>query len=131
MPRSADPLNFGFLLQADGRWNRPGEYGCLYTALTPQGAIAEYNKFLAGAGVTRAQDAARDLVTIMVNVTPVLDLSDPTTASDVGVDAQDVTRDDDETIELCRTIAPRRPHRVPHRTGAAPRQRHPGPPPPD
>jgi RES domain-containing protein len=61
---------------ARGRWNtqRP-RIACLYTSYTPEGALAEYEKLARKeAGYTTRP---RDLVSIKVDVEPVLDLFDP------------------------------------------------------
>jgi hypothetical protein len=42
VPAGAHPLDFHYLITASGRWNRRGQYGCLYTAITAEVAIAEY-----------------------------------------------------------------------------------------
>ena len=60
---------------ADGRWNRAGEYGCLYTSLSREGAVAEYEKMLTRFGLAPEEDQRRDLVTVRVTVSPVLDLT--------------------------------------------------------
>lgn len=71
VPRGAHPLDFSHLISASGRWNRAGLYGCLYTALTPEGAAAEYRKHQ----LRRGLYAARDLVSLSVRVEHVLDLA--------------------------------------------------------
>ena len=105
MPKGAHALNFGFLSRAAGRWNRPGEYGCLYTALTRDGAIAEYRRVLGSTGLTDDECAPRDLVSIIADVKPVLDVTNPAVYSRIGVGAQNLIRDEDEHFEFCRTIA--------------------------
>lgn len=104
IPAGAHPLNTGSILKANGRWNRPGEYGCLYTALTRQGAEAEYNKFLSGAGMEPEQDRPRDLVTILVDLRPVLDQTSKTDAF-VDPTALFLTGDKPEDWEQCRKLA--------------------------
>ena len=73
VPKGAHPLHVGKIFKyAHGRWNRRGQYGCLYTALTADGATAEYEKLLAVNGYT----GPRDLVSIRVaRLRPVLDLT--------------------------------------------------------
>ncbi len=96
----------GFLLQADGRWNRAGEYACLYTALTRNGAVAEYDKWLRQrAGLARDDDAERDLVSIQVRVASVCDLTNRQVQRGLGVTRKAITSDTATSLELCRTIA--------------------------
>lgn len=74
MPAGKDPLHLGTLLaQSQGRWNRRGDYAALYTACTSEGARAEWRRLRAGAGSAMGQ---RDLVSLDVVVSPVLDLTD-------------------------------------------------------
>lgn len=105
IPRGTHPLHVGFLLHADGRWNRFGEYGCLYTAMTRAGAVAEYARMLSRAGLVAAEDAERDLVTIVVDVRPVLDLTDRRTRRGLGVSLGLPTGDSETNLEACRTVA--------------------------
>jgi hypothetical protein len=105
IPRGAHPLHVGFLLQASGRWNRFGEYGCLYTALTREGAVAEYDKALRYAGLARDEDAERDLVTVHVDVEPVMSIITMDFLRGSGLAAAELTTDTDESFEICRTIA--------------------------
>lgn len=105
VPRGANALHLGWILRAAGRWNRQGAYGCLYTALTAEGAIAEYRKYMTRARVPRGI-GARDLVSIRVNrVGPILDLLDDDWLSTAGIDPQVLTSDDPDDIETCRAIA--------------------------
>ena len=51
VPVGAVPLHLGKLFKySEGRWNRRGEFACLYTALTRVGALAELAKARATAG---------------------------------------------------------------------------------
>lgn len=104
IPKGAHPLDAGYILKARGRWNRPGEYGCIYTALTRQGVEAEYDKFLSGAGVELRQDRPRDLVTISADVRSVLD---QTSQKEALVDPASpiLTGDTPEDWEKCRKLA--------------------------
>lgn len=105
VPRAANPLHVSWILRATGRWNRQGVYGCLYTALAPEGALAEYRKYNSlshGAG----RFAARDLVSIRVNrIGPVLNLTEAEGRAKAGVDLRTLTSDEPDDIETCRTIA--------------------------
>ena len=94
-----------FLLRADGRWNRVGEYGCLYTALSRDGAIAEFHKVLKHAGLTPDDYEETDLGTIIVEVAKLLDLTDPAVLSAKGLTTAMMTADTDASLELCRSIA--------------------------
>jgi hypothetical protein len=71
----AEPLHAGWMQLARGRWNtqRP-RIACLYTSYTAAGALAEYDKLAAGEAGYAARP--RDLVSIHVDVEPVLDLGD-------------------------------------------------------
>ena len=74
MPAGREPLHLGTLLaQSHGRWNRRGEYAALYTACTAEGARAEWVRLVAGAG---SAVGSRDLVSLDVVVSPVLDLTE-------------------------------------------------------
>jgi len=104
IPAGAHPLDTGSILKANGRWNRPGEYGCLYTALSRHGAEAEYNKFLSNAGMEQEQDRPRDLVTILVDIKLVLN---QTSKTDALVDPASpfLTGDKLDDWEKCRKLA--------------------------
>ena len=106
IPAWAHPLHVGFLLQAAGRWNRYAEYGCLYTSLSREGAIAEYRKVAGGyVGLASSDAEKKDLVSILVRVEPVLDLTDRSVRRRYGVSLAMLTGDSDESLETCRSIA--------------------------
>lgn len=84
MPRGAEPLHAGWMQLARGRWNtqRP-RIACLYTSCTAAGALAEYDKLA-------RQEAGyatrpRDLVSVQVDVEPVLDLGTPENQARYGI----------------------------------------------
>ena len=56
VPRGGRPLDFQYLLKAEGRWNRVGVYGALYTAETPACVAAEYRKRRDQYGIGRPRD---------------------------------------------------------------------------
>jgi len=109
VPPGAIALHIGKLWKhSAGRWNRQGEYACLYTSLTRDGALAELDKVrrLSGSAV-----GPRDLVSIDIRVEPVLDLTDEATyravASAAGEtpDPSLLTADTKAAYEHCRRIA--------------------------
>jgi RES domain-containing protein len=106
IPAGSFPLNFAYIIRARGRWNRPRVYGCLYTSLSRDGAIAEYRKLRASAaGGTRLR--RHELVSIDVHhVEPLLDLSDPAELGRFGVDSPEhILADTEASLELCRMIS--------------------------
>jgi len=113
VPRRAHPLHVGFILRAAGRWNRPGEYGCLYTTMSVDGARAEYLRSLAHVGITPEQDAERDLASIRVRVSPMLDLTSRAARNKVartlgledGLRVRRLRGDDAADLLLCLAIA--------------------------
>ncbi len=103
LPAGAHPLNAHFILHAAGRWNRPGVYGCLYTALTREGALAEYERYLQRAALTGLKP--RELVTIEVTVEPVLDLTDEAVRAELGLSLETLVGEGAADIEACRDVA--------------------------
>jgi RES domain-containing protein len=105
IPAGAHPLHAGFILKASGRWNRPGEYGCIYSSLTQEGAIAEYHKYLQRAAVSSPSLAKRrQLVSLIVEIDRVMDLTKGR-SSPVSTSAPFLTGDDPPDIEDCRKLA--------------------------
>lgn len=100
VPRDTDPLHAGFIVEAAGRWNRQRRYGCLYTALTMDGAVAEYEKVVRRSGI----DEPRDLVSIDVTAANVRDLTLQTGWS-LGFAFGSLSADDEVTLEFCRRVA--------------------------
>ncbi|HST62042.1 MAG TPA: RES family NAD+ phosphorylase [Longimicrobium sp.] len=80
----AEPLHAGWMQLARGRWNmqRP-RIACLYTSYTADGALAEYDKLANGEPGYATRP--RDLVSIQVDVEPVLDLGDEDVRARYGV----------------------------------------------
>ncbi|GJG89732.1 hypothetical protein tb265_49130 [Gemmatimonadetes bacterium T265] len=105
VPVGAEPLHLGWILKAArGRWNtRRPRMPCLYTALTPEGAIAELEKHAAlFGGPTR-----RDLVSVQVAVDGVLDLTYGRTRARWGIDLATLTSDTPADLAACRALARR------------------------
>ncbi len=113
IPRELHPLDVGWILRARGRWNRAGEYGCLYASLTREGSKAEYLKSLRAMGIHPSADIERDLVSIRASLEPVLDLTNQKVrrrlARRLGLSAaiskETLTADTTEALRLCRAIA--------------------------
>jgi RES domain-containing protein len=105
VPREAHALHVGFILLARGRWNRHAEYGCLYTSLSRDGAIAEYHKELHRLGIESAGDQPKDLVSLHVGVARVLDLTDERQRQRFGMTLDVLTGDSADDIESCRVVA--------------------------
>ncbi len=110
VPPDAEPLNVGEIWKhSEGRWNRRGEYACLYTALTRRGALAELEKArrLYGQAV-----GDRDLVSIDINhLEPVLDLTQvkeyrrAARAAGESPDTALLTADNNAAKQHCRRVA--------------------------
>ena len=103
-PVGAYALHVGRILRADGRWNRPWVYGCLYTALSQKGARAEFEKIRVAFGAAPDDPKRRDLVSLIVDLDPVVDLTNLNT-SPVPPDADFLTGDLPQDIEQCRDFA--------------------------
>jgi hypothetical protein len=74
VPPGAEPLHLGRIFRfSEGRWNVRGEYACLYTALTRDGALGELHRARAKRG---SIVGPRDVVSIDIEIEPVLDLRD-------------------------------------------------------
>lgn len=104
IPAGGQPLHVGYILRSTGRWNRCGLYGCLYTSQSQEGAIAEYRKYLRQAGVVPGSTKPRELVSILVEIAPVLDLTDEAT-SPVPPSSGFLVCDTPADLEACRSLA--------------------------
>jgi hypothetical protein len=107
VPAGAEPLHIGWMELARGRWNtqRP-RLACLYTALTKAGAVAEYQKHFADAGIARGGGARpRDLVSIIVDVSPVLNLTDDGVLTDLKLSPAALTGPRRTAYSLCHRVA--------------------------
>jgi RES domain-containing protein len=105
VPPGAFALHVGYILKARGRWNREGAYGCLYTALSEEGALGEAAKYLRRAGVAPKFSPPRDLVSLRVRVEPVMDLTVASVRRTLGVSLSTLTGDDEMDLETCRSVA--------------------------
>lgn len=104
VPAGGQPLNIGYILRAGGRWNRQGSYACLYTAVTQDGARAEYAKSLRRSSAQDLARKTRELVSIDVDLERVADLTDRAT-SPVAPNEPFLTSDEPTDLEACRTLA--------------------------
>lgn len=105
MPRGAHPLHVGYILLAAGRWNRHGDYGCLYPSLSRDGALAEYAKELKRLGIEASADHPKDLASLNVKVARVLDLTDDSERKRFGSSLATLTGDSEDDLESCRIVA--------------------------
>ena len=108
IPASEEPLHLGWIQLARGRWNtqRP-RLACLYTALTREAALGEYHKHFRWSGLGAGGTIKpRDLVSLVVDVEPVLDLTDPEVLQRLNIaNASMLTGDTPSHHALCRRIA--------------------------
>lgn len=107
VPAGTEPLHIGWIEMARGRWNtqRP-RLACLYTAFTQAGAVAEYRKHHIDAGLADScRTQPRDLVSIHVDVDPVLNLTDRVELERRGLTAVALTGPRRTAYPLCHRIA--------------------------
>lgn len=107
VPAGTEPLHLGWIELARGRWNtqRP-RLACLYTALTPDGAVAEYRKHFTDAGLSGiGRTQPRDLVSIHVDVAPVLNLTDESELERRGLSTTALTGPRRAAYPLCHRVA--------------------------
>ena len=105
IPRGGQPCHLNWIHHATGRWNRQGEYGALYTALHPFGALLELSKSLGNAAVNAAMVQPRDLVSVDMVVDDVLDLRHENWILAYPGWPTQVLSDSPESYEICRSMA--------------------------
>ena len=89
-----EPLSGEGALRAGGRWNVQGDFGAVYLADSPQGAVAEFLRMASLAGLIPDAFLPRLLHSIEVNYVRVLDLTDAAVLSALHVRVDDVLADD-------------------------------------
>lgn len=77
-----------------GRWNPPESFPTLYLAFTVDGAVAEFRRLAVKAGRQTSDFLPRELYRVDVELTTVLDLTDPDSLGVLGVTAAQLTGED-------------------------------------
>lgn len=96
------PLNYGFMLQAGGRWNLQGKMACLYTAFSKRGALGEYSKACWRNPEYEYRDIA--LAKMNVAVSPVLDLRTKEGREEYNIHRPTMISNRDPDMEKCRAV---------------------------
>lgn len=97
-----DALDSSGSLKAGGRWNPRGEYEVLYTALKEETAKAELERLAERQGLTLDDLAPRDLVSIQVSLSKVIDLTDKKILEQIGINENAIVGND---ASLCLEIS--------------------------
>lgn len=101
VPADSQPLDPSSMLRAEGRWNNPYEFGCLYLSMDAAGAMAEFRKALRAGEVI----GEHHLATVQINdLHPVADLTQPFTDFP-AVDRRMLTSDDPIARKYCHELA--------------------------
>ncbi len=102
LPPQYEALDSSGSLRAGGRWNPRGEFGALYTALNEEAAKAELERLAERQGLTLDDFAPRDLVSIEVSLSKVLDLTDKKILEQIGINESEIVGND---VSLCLEIS--------------------------
>ena len=101
VPAEVHPLHFARMLRAEGRWNDPAQFGCLYLSTDQAGAMAEFRKAVAAGEV----HGEHHLASVQINkLHPVADLTQPFTEYP-AVDRRMLTSDDPAALKYCHQLA--------------------------
>ena len=101
IPADSHPLHLSRVLNAAGRWNESGRFGCLYLCTNQAGAVAEFRKALAAGQI----DGEHHLASVQINrLHPVADLTQPFTEFP-AVDRRMLTSDDPLAIKYCHELS--------------------------
>lgn len=89
---SYGPLSGEGARRIGGRWNPPESYSVIYTASSVEAADAEFRRLLATARLPATRP--RELATIRVDLSRVLDLRSESTRRALGTQLEDITGED-------------------------------------
>ena len=97
-----DALDSSGSRKAGERWNPRGEYEVLYTALNEKTAKAELERLAERQGLTLDDLAPRDLVSIEVALSKVIDLTDKKILEQIGINENEIAGNN---VSLCIEIS--------------------------
>lgn len=91
---------------AGGRWNPRGEFEALYLALSEEGAVGEFIRYVGYYKSLSPNDATtREIVCVKVNVRKILDLNDPKIRAPLGVTQEELLAGRDQWDDITWPIA--------------------------
>lgn len=91
---------------AGGRWNPGGEFEALYLALSEEGVVGEFIRYVGHYKSFAPEDATtREIVLVKVTAGKILDLTDPRTRASLGVTQEDLRSSRDLWEEITWPIA--------------------------
>lgn len=91
---------------AGGRWNPRGEFEALYLALSEEGAVGEFIRYVGHYKSFAPDDATtREIVRVKVKVTRILDLTDPKLRASLGVTREDLRSSRDQWEDITWPVA--------------------------
>lgn len=105
VPRGAHACHVHWVHHSSGRWNRAGEYGGLYLALHPYGALLELAKMRGMVGLKGNMMAPRDLVSVEISIETALDLRHPNWILGYPAWTSQVLGDTPECYDICHELA--------------------------
>jgi len=91
---------------AGGRWNPRREFEALYLALSEEGAVGEFIRYVGYYKSLTPDDATtREIVRLKVNVRKILDLTDPKISAPLGVNQEELRAGRDQWDDITWPIA--------------------------
>ena len=106
LPRDGHPLNWGFILEASGRWNWK-RYACLYTSTSKDGVLAEFVK---DRRRTPGYSKPHDICSIDVEIENVLNLTHWKTRDSLNISKDKIISDSINSKRLCKQIGEKAIH---------------------